>query len=224
MRAALNLPHHVAPELVLEVLDGLAVYGLEMRDVGHVVEHFDGMHGERAQVVDLPAHPLGIVPFRMMGQVVVGLAAFGVVPHPDDAVPFDHPPRAHAGGLGNRPVVVGDVIALAVRAEAPAVIGAADRVSFDLLTVLRDVGGRILRQMRAHVGAVRIEQHDAPALAPIEGHVLAEIADRQRPVAELRGIGYHEPAAREGEFAEAVVFRRSHLPPPLAALGPLLPA
>src|SRR4029079_17122385 len=101
------------------------------------------------------------------------------VPDPDDAVALLDGPRAYLRRLRNRAVVVGDLVALAVRAEAPGVVRAADRVALEL-AVVDHIGRGVLGQMSAHMRAIGIEQHDLAALAAVERHFLAEVTDRER--------------------------------------------
>jgi hypothetical protein len=92
------------------------------------------------------------------------------------------------------------------------VIRAADRVALDL-PVVDHVGSIVRAEVRTHVRAIRVEDRDAAALAAIDHHVLGEEPDRHRAVLDLLGVGDHEPAAREREFAETVFRRLCHYLP-----------
>ena len=152
--------------------------GSRCATVGHVVEHFLRMQRDRAHLVDLPAHPLRIVPLREVRQAVIGARS------PDRARPRCSPCARRpstmrmTAAFGIGAVVVRDVVALAVGAEAPRVIRAADRVALDL-PVLDDIGACRCGQMRAHVRAVRVEHHDAAALAAVDHEVLGKEPHRQ---------------------------------------------
>jgi hypothetical protein len=92
------------------------------------------------------------------------------------------------------------VVALAVRAEAPGVVGAADAVAFHVAAAAVDhhVGGVVGgRQVGLHVRAVGVQQHDLAAFtAAVEGEILAEEAHGEGFVGvQLFGVGDHEPAA-----------------------------
>jgi hypothetical protein len=62
--AALDLRCQVSFELAAEELDRLAVDRAEVRAVGDVVDHFLSVALDDAEVIKLPAHPLGVIPLR----------------------------------------------------------------------------------------------------------------------------------------------------------------
>lgn len=213
--AALALDGVVALEFVLVLFHGGAVDGAQVAVVADVVDDFLGVLVEQAQVVELPAHPGGVVPLGQAGVVPFGLAAFGVVPHPDRAEALDHRPRLDVGGGRNRALVVGDVVALAVRAEAPGVVGAADAVAFHVAAAAVDhhVGGVVGGgEVGLHVRTVGVQQHDLAGLpAAVEGEILAEEPHGEGFVGvQLFSVGDHEPSAGEGEFAESVILGGGH--------------
>src|SRR3546814_19928229 len=70
---------------------------------------------------------------------------------------LDHRPRADLGGGRDRAARIRNLVALAIRPEAPGVIRAADRIAFDG-AVLRHIRRAVACEMRAHVRAIRIEQ------------------------------------------------------------------
>ena len=213
--AALALDGVVALELVLEARHGGAVDGAQMTIVGNIVHDLHGMLVQLAQVIPL-AVDIGLVtPVAKSGQIVVGLAAFGIEPDPDGSVLLDNLPALDRSRGWNGSVVIGDVVALAVRAEAPAVVGAADAVAFHIAAAAVDhhIAGGIGRcQMGLHMGAVSVQQHDLAAFAAtVQREILAEEAHGHGLVGvERLGLGNHEPATWVGEFTEAVVLRGCH--------------
>ena len=187
--------------------------GPEMRQVRDVVDDFLWVLVELPEVVNAPAHPLRVVPFGVHRHVVVGLATFRVMPYVHAPHLLHYRPGAHGGRLRDGAVVVGNVVALAIRAEAPGMVRAANGVAFHL-SVQHCVRGSVLGHMRAHVWAVGVQQDDLPAfLATVQGEVLTEETHRRRRAGHLGSICHHEPAARKGEFAQAVVFSRGHATP-----------
>src|SRR3546814_4999544 len=72
---------------------------------------------------------------------------------------LDHRPRADLGGGRDRAARIRNLVALAIRPEAPGVIRAADRIAFDG-AVLRHIRRAVACEMRAHVRAIRrSEEH-----------------------------------------------------------------
>src|SRR3546814_10368926 len=97
-----------------------------------------------------------------------------------DGCSSDRRPRADLGGGRDRAARIRNLVALAIRPEAPGVIRAADRIAFDG-AVLRHIRRAVACEMRAHVRAIRIEQdHLAAILAAIQREVLAEEAHALR--------------------------------------------
>ena len=64
MSAALDLGGEVAAELVAIKLHRLPVHRTQVRAIGDVVDHFLGVAGDRAEVIELPAYPLRVEPLR----------------------------------------------------------------------------------------------------------------------------------------------------------------
>ena len=98
--------------------------------------------------------------------------------------------------------MIGNVVQLSVCVVTPTMVGATNRVTFDLLIVGHDRGARAFRQVRAHVNTVRIEQYDPATGSAIKRHVLAEKTNPDRPIFKLVGFRDHEPTARKNEFAQ----------------------
>ncbi|MPN20141.1 hypothetical protein SDC9_167518 [bioreactor metagenome] len=213
--AALALDGVVAFEFVFEARNGRAVDRAQVTVVGNVVDDFLWVLIELAQVVPLAVHIGLVVPVAEVRQQELGLAAFGVEPDPDGAVLLDHLPALDRSSSRDGTVVIGDVVALAIRAEAPAMIGAANAVAFHIAAASVDhhIAGGVGRcQMGLHMGAVSVQQHDLAAFAAtVQREILAEEAHSHRLVGvERPGLGNHEPATRVGEFTEAVVLRGCH--------------
>ena len=189
--------------------------GAEVAVVGNVVDNFLRVLVQHAQVIPVTAHPGGVVPLRQAGVLPLGLAALGVVPDKNRAQALDHRPALDAGGCRNRAAVIRNVVALAIRAEAPGVIRTTDVVTFDIAAaaVQHHIRGGVgCRQVGFHVGAVGVEQdHLAGGAAPVQRKILAKKAHRQRLVrVEFLGVGNHEPAPWKGEFAESIVLGSGH--------------
>ena len=175
MPPSLPLDDHMVAHFVLEVLQRRTVDRTQMRRVRHVVDHFLGMGIDLSQVIDGPVDPSGVIPFGQLRDAVIRLAPFRIVPHPHAAVTFRHAPTAHAGLRRDGAVMVGDVVASAIRPVAPRVVGAADGIAFDL-AVQHHVGGLVAGHVGAHVGAHGVQQHQLAALATIKGELPAEEA------------------------------------------------
>src|SRR5210317_1997453 len=144
-------------ELIFKVLAGGAVSGAQVSDIRHVVEDFLRVNREFTQVIQFPAHPLGVVPLREKGRIVVRGATVGVVPGHDAAHVIHYRVGADGRGLGAGSVGVGYVVNIAIGVIAPAVIGAANGVALNLLTILDDHGTGAGRQVSAHVCAISVQ-------------------------------------------------------------------
>ena len=213
---ALPLNSEMAAEFVLEVLHGGAMNGPQVRQVGDVVDDLLRVLVQLTQIVDIPTHPLRVIPLGVHGHVVVGFTAFRIVPDIDATHLLHHRPRAQSRGLGDGAVVVGNVVALAIGAEAPGVVRTANGIAFDL-AVQHGIRSGVLGQVRAHVRTIGVQQDDLAAfLAAVECEVLPEEAHCQRRAGDLGSICHHEPTAREGKFTQTVVFSRGHMPPSVA--------
>jgi len=114
-------------------------------------------------------------------------AAVRVVPHEDALVLLQHRPGLEAlGDVGA--ILVGDVFVLAIRAPAPAVIGAFDAVTVD---------GAVVSQVGAQVQAVAVEDVELAFLGAVRDEVLAEVVQRlDRARRDLRAPADHEPPHR----------------------------
>ena len=144
-------------ELIFKVLTGCAVSRAQMAHVRHIVQDLLRVDRQLAQVIQLPAHPLGVVPFGQEGRSVIRLAPVRVVPGHYAAHVIDDRIGADGSRFGVGALRIRDVIYIALRTVAPAVIGAADRVALDLFAILDDHGTGAGGQVRAHVGAVGIQ-------------------------------------------------------------------
>ena len=102
--------------------------------------------------------------------------------------------------------MVRNIVAFAIGAKAPSVIGATDAVAVDIAAAAVNhhirgvVGGR---QMGFHVGAVSVQQdHLACGPTTVKSKVFAEKSNGQRLVCvQLFCICNHEPTSRKGKFA-----------------------
>ena len=202
---------HLATDMIVKLVVEMlhvdrAMDGLKVSLVRHVVDDFLRVAREFTQWFHRPVDPARLVPLLERRNIIVRFAAFGIVPHPDAPGTFDHLVRFDAGRLGNGVAAggIGNVIALAIGGEAPAVPRTADRIPVDLFPVADDVAGRVAGDVDPHVRAIGIEQHDPPALAAVQHHVLPEEAHRLGFLRDLFGHRDHEPAARERVFAHAV--------------------
>ena len=83
MPAALPLNGKMPAEFVFEILHRGAMDGSQVRQVRDVVDDFLRVLVQLAQIVDVPAHPLRVVPLGVHGHVVVRLTTFRVMPHVD---------------------------------------------------------------------------------------------------------------------------------------------
>src|SRR3546814_15365654 len=84
---------------------------------------------------------------------------------------LDHRPRADLGGGRDRAARIRNLVALAIRPEAPGVIRAADRIAFEG-AVLRHIRRAASCEIRAHVRALTIEQdHSELRRAPCRERV-----------------------------------------------------
>ncbi len=145
---------------------------------------------------------------------MVGFAPLHIMPYPDAACLFHDLVRLDAGGLGDLVRRIGNVVALPLGREAPAMGGAADRIPFHLIAVAHDIGCAVARDVDAHVRAISVEQNDASALAAIKSHVLPEEADGLRLLRHLIGGRHHEPATGKGQFTQAIFGCLCHDPRP----------
>ncbi len=68
-------------KLVLEVIAVGPMGGQQVARVRHVVENLNTVYGDVAQILQLPTHPLGVVPFGQVWRLVLGLLAIRVEPH-----------------------------------------------------------------------------------------------------------------------------------------------
>lgn len=112
--------------------------------------------------------------------------------------------------------MVGNVIAFAIGAKAPSMVGTTDAIAIDIAAAaIEHHVGRVVgrRQMRFHVRAIGVQQHHFACGPPsVEGKVFAKKANRQRLVrVQLFSICNHEPTPWKGEFTQAVVFGCGHL-------------
>ncbi len=134
----------------------------------------------------------GSAELRDLGHVVEGLGLLGVVPGPDHLVALDGRVRPGVGlGRDVRAVGVGDVDALAVDAEGPAVEGAAQALPLDLAADT---------QVRAQVRAVGVDEAGLARRRPVEDQVLGEQVERPGLArGQVGGPGHDEPAVGHGE-------------------------
>ena len=112
--------------------------------------------------------------------------------------------------FGQGPVVVGDVIDIALRVVAPSVVRAANRVTLYLLAILHDHGAGAGGQVRAHVSTVCVKQHGVAAFAAVERQILPEVAHGHRTVIQFLALGDDEPAARKCVGSQVVINRCCH--------------
>src|SRR5262245_44911091 len=131
----------------MEIGYGRPMQGIEMPNVRHVVDDLDRMGRQGTEIVEFPSHPIGSMPFIEFRRLIMRHALFWIVPHEDAAHAFAHRPGSDRSGLRNRSLEIWNVVAAAIRAETPRMIGTANAVALDLLAVLNDEGCRTFANM-----------------------------------------------------------------------------
>lgn len=128
-----------------------------MTNIRHVIQHLLGMDVEFAKMIQLPMNPAGILPLLQRGRGVIRLAAFLIKPRHDATHGIHHRVGANGCGLGARPVMIGNIVDVALRVIAPSMVRAAYRIALNLLPIPDDHRRVTRRQMGAHVATVRIQ-------------------------------------------------------------------
>ncbi len=168
----------VAREALVRLVRDLAARNLlrgvhvdEVRGVGGVLGGFLD-RGAECPLVYAVLRPVRVTDLGDGLDLEGGRDALGVVPGPDDLVALHHRVGKHgllAVGARRHVLRVGDVLAHALAAELPGVERAGDVLALHLAAVA---------EVRAQVGAERIEQAGFAALGAEQHQLLAEVLQR----------------------------------------------